>query len=364
MLRIRFVSLALALASLPTLASAAPVWVGDFEGGDLSQWDGTLNGSVGGVDYITVAQDVVVEGSNAGRIALHDDAIWPGNGLRRVELHHGPAAGRTDEGATTWFAWSFYIPEALPEDPGTTIGYWESNDSYQQMMAFNTNGQTIRFITQRPSYEEQWVGEGLFTPGQWHRIAMRVLWSTDENTGEVEVWYDGEQVVAGVNVQTLADDNDHFTQVGLLRGNQDFDDVPVIYIDDAVEGDSIEDVHPELEPSGTDTGSTTDGPPVDTTEEGGSTSAGTDATADESTGGNSSATGATTTATTDDTNASATGATTAGTGDTTGGTAPGGDDDDASGCGCSGAPPQRGAGLAVIVLAIAAVRRRPRSASV
>src|SRR5688500_14523360 len=97
--RIRSTAIALALTCSPAIAQAAPVWVGDFEGGDLSQWDGTLNGEVGGVDYITVAGDVVAEGAYAGRIELHDDAVWP-NGLRRVELHYGPEPGRTGEGAT------------------------------------------------------------------------------------------------------------------------------------------------------------------------------------------------------------------------------------------------------------------------
>ena len=50
------------LLLLPTLAFAAPVWVGDFETNDLSQFDGLLNANVNGVDYITVVQDVVAQG--------------------------------------------------------------------------------------------------------------------------------------------------------------------------------------------------------------------------------------------------------------------------------------------------------------
>ncbi|MBC8070570.1 MAG: heparin lyase I family protein, partial [Deltaproteobacteria bacterium] len=289
------------LVTLPATVSAAPVWVGDFESGDLSQWDGSLNEEIGGVDYITVVGDVVVQGSSAGRIELHDDAVWPGNMLRRVELRHRPSRGRTDEGATVWFAWSFYLPEALSDEPGTTIGYWESAGSFQQMMAFNTHGQDIRFITQRPSFVEQWSGDGLLTPGEWHRIAMRVLWSTDEAVGEVEVWFDGEQVLAPTHTQTLADGNDHFTQLGLLRGNMDFDDVPVIYIDDVVEGDSIEDVHPALEPVGEDTGSSSSGGEggtaadtgVDSGGTGGDGSSTTTGNADDGDGSTVSATGAT-----------------------------------------------------------------------
>jgi hypothetical protein len=357
MISLRFAAFASVLCS-PVLAHAAPVWVGDFETNDLSQWNGTLNGNVDGVDYITIATDVVVQGSYSARIELHNDAVWP-NGLKRVELHHSPDAGRTAEGATTWFAWSFYLPEALPEDPGATIGYWETDSSYQQMMAFNTNGETIRFITQKPNYAEHWSGDGLLTAGEWHRIAMRVLWSTNADTGEVEVWYDGEQVVAGVNAQTLNDGNSTFTQLGLLRSAVEFDDVPVIYLDDAVEGDSIEDVHPDLEPMGGDSSSS--GGPSDSSggnDETTDASASATASGDDTTGSSSPGDSlpGTTNVTTTDATASGTATATAGTEDTTGATAA--NDDDTSGCGCTSTP--RGGSVFALCL-VALIRRQRRS---
>jgi MYXO-CTERM domain-containing protein len=239
-------------------AQAAVAWTGDFETGDLSQFNFVLNGNIGGTDYAYTVQDVVRNGDWAARLELHDDAIW-GNGLRRVELQHLPDPSRTAEGATTCFGWSFYLPEALPDDPGHTLGYWESQNSYQQMMAFNTNGQNIRFITQQPSYTEHWSADGVLTPGQWHRISMCVLWSTDDNTGLVHAWFDGEQVVTAASAKTLADDNPHFAQIGLLRSDVDIGLVPVIYLDDVVEGDTIEDVDPPEVPSGTGTSTGDDG---------------------------------------------------------------------------------------------------------
>ncbi|MCX4245749.1 heparin lyase I family protein [Paraliomyxa miuraensis] len=244
-------ALLLALASTP--AAAAVAWTGDFETGDLSQFDFVLNGTVGGTDYATVVQDMVLQGAHAARIELHDDAVWP-NGLRRVELQHLPEAARTAEGATTCFGWSFHLPETLPEDPGHTLGYWESQDSYQQMMAFNTNGDDIRFITQQPSYTEHWNAQDVLTPGVWHRISMCVLWSQDPGVGLVHVWFDGQQVVTAASAKTLADGNPHFAQIGLLRGNVNYPGVPVIYIDDVVEGDTIEDVDPPEPPGGSDSG--------------------------------------------------------------------------------------------------------------
>ena len=231
--------LAAALFVAP-VARAAPVWIGDMETNDFSQWDGQLNGR-----NISITQDPAVQGMYAAQIQLTNDATWP-NGLKRVELNHGPAAGRTAEGAELFFAWSFYLPETLPTDPSQQIGYWESDQSYQQLMAFNLRGETIEFITQRPSYTVHWTGDDLVSPGVWHRIAMHIVWSQDQAIGRVDVWFDGTQVVDQAAAETLADNNEAFTQIGLLRGAIEFSDAPIIILDDAVEGDTLADVHPEL----------------------------------------------------------------------------------------------------------------------
>lgn len=239
----RSLSLA-AFLLLPSLAQAQEVWRGDFETGDTSQWDGELNGMAGGEDLITIVGDPVIEGASAVRIELTNDAVWP-NGLKRVELHHSPDNTRTAAGEDLYFAWSFYLPEALPSDPEATIGYWETDVSYQQLMAFAVIGDDLRFSTNHPSWREVWRGAGVVTPGTWHRIALHVLWSTDEAVGTVDVWFDGEAVVTGAHAQTLVDGNSAFTQLGLLRGAIEFSDRPVILIDDAVEGDSLASVRPD-----------------------------------------------------------------------------------------------------------------------
>lgn len=129
------------------------------------------------------------------------------------------------------------------------------------MMAFTLAGDTLSFTTRQPSNVVQWTGAGVVKPAEWHRIAMRVKWSKDAAIGSVSVWFDGVQVVDNAIAKTLNDDNPHFTQIGLLRGDADFADAPVIYIDDAIEGDTLEDVRPDLvvdtpvmEPEPTDMG--------------------------------------------------------------------------------------------------------------
>ncbi len=233
------VAVALAACAAAPDARAVPVWVGDLESGDLSQWDGALNG-----EHIAVVPSPVAEGAFAAQIQLTNDAVWP-NGLKRVELHHSPAPGRTAEGAETYFAWSFMVPETLPTDPAQEIGYWESDQSYQQVMAFDVDGEHIAFATRKPQNAVHWEADGKVTAGVWHRIALHVRWSKDAAQGSVDVWFDGEQVVAAGPAATLADDNPHFTQVGLLRGAVEFQDAPILYVDDAVEGDTLDDVHPD-----------------------------------------------------------------------------------------------------------------------
>ena len=79
---------------------------------------------------------------------------------------------RTAEGAETYFAWSFYLPEALAATPPTQIGYWESNNTYNQMMSFEVVGQNISFATRKPMNKVHWEAADAVTPGVW-RTAPR-----------------------------------------------------------------------------------------------------------------------------------------------------------------------------------------------
>lgn len=231
---------ALLLSAAPTAAMAAPVWVGDFETGDVSQWNNALNG-----EHISVVDDPTIQGAHAGHIQLTNDAVWS-NGLKRVELHHSPDDGRTDEGKELYFGWSFFLPQTLTTDPTQQIGYWETDQSYHQLMAFEVSGEHLSFSTRYPNNNVQWEADGMATANTWHRIAMHIFWSQDPDQGYVDVWYDGAKVVDHGGAQTLFDTNSAFTQVGLLRGQIEFQDSPIIILDDAVEGDSLADVHPDL----------------------------------------------------------------------------------------------------------------------
>lgn len=237
MIRIRCIACAsFLLANLPTSAIADVTWQGDFETGDTSQWSSLLNGS-----GISVVGDPVAEGDFSGQITISDDPehIWP-NGLNRVEFKYAPPDAATAEGSDTYFGWSFYLP-ALFTDDNHQIGYYESANSYQQVMSFPVEGDTIRFVTRKPSDQEHWNAEGALKANTWHDIAIHVHWSTDAGEGLVDVWFDGTQVVSGAQAQTLADTNPHFIQLGVLR-QPTLELEETMIVDNARAASSIEDV--------------------------------------------------------------------------------------------------------------------------
>jgi MYXO-CTERM domain-containing protein len=219
-------------------ARAAVLWRGDFETGDLSQWDTTLNLTTGSRTNISVVSSPVFAGQYAGELVIHPDDLWS-NAHNRVELHYD--AQRTGEGETTFFSWYFFLPQNVQVHDD--IGYWESAQSYQQTMAFYVEptaaGMDLSFRTNRPSGMRHFTGP--LTASAWHQLAMQILWSTDAGTGRVSVWLDGALIVDDVPAQTKPDANAVFVQVGFHR-NQTETPVETIYVDNAVEGTTLGDV--------------------------------------------------------------------------------------------------------------------------
>jgi hypothetical protein len=231
-----FSTVALLTVSLSWVDSAQAeiIWRGDFESQGLSQWSGTNHG-----DCIDLVSDTVLEGENAARIEINDDEghIWS-NGLNRVEFRYEPGAAATAEGQDLYFGWSFMLPELFTQD-NHQIGYFESKDTWQQMMSFVVEGSSLSFVTRRPQNVQHWSTEAL-EAGVWYDLAMHIRWSKDRNEGLVSVWFDGEKVVGEKSAQTLNDDNAHFIQLGILRDTIATDES--MYVDNARRGTSIEDV--------------------------------------------------------------------------------------------------------------------------
>jgi hypothetical protein len=220
-----------ALCAAP--AAAEVIWRGDFETGDTSQWRGASQ---------SAAVNVVTHPVRAGKYALRIDGTNAARrGTRdRIELQHQPQPPGTAEGTERYFGWSVYVPKQLTND-GHAVGYFETRNSWRQLMSFEARGADLLYTTRAP-YRRHWSGTEKLTPGRWHDFAVHVLWSRDPSRGFVEVWFDGQQVVRRTNTATLLDENPAFFQIGLMR---DTIDVPeTIVIDHVIEATTLAEVTP------------------------------------------------------------------------------------------------------------------------
>jgi len=224
------------LAAVPLLGSAAPaevLWRGDFETGTLEQWKGAPKS-----DGVKIVQEPVREGKYALRID-GSNAARRGT-LDRIEFQHEPLPPGTAEGTERYFGWSVYLPKKFT-DITHNVGYFETRNSWSQLMSFEAKGADLLFSTRVP-YKLHWTGTGKLTPGRWHDFALHVLWSRDAAKGFVEVWFDGEKVVPLVKTATLRDENVAFFQIGFMRQTSEVPES--IIIDHVVEATTLKEVTP------------------------------------------------------------------------------------------------------------------------
>jgi hypothetical protein len=217
------------VSALPV--SAEVIWRGDFETGTTEQWKGVPK-----TDSVKIVKDPVREGKYALRID-GTNAAKKGN-RDRIELQHQPKD--TAEGTERYFGWSVYLPKKFT-DSNHSLGYFETRNSWRQLMAFEAHGEDIKFSTRVP-YALHWTGKGKLTPERWHDFALHVLWSRDREKGFVEVWFDGEKVVPLTKTATLLDENTAFFQIGLFRETSDVPET--IILDHVIEATTLEEVTP------------------------------------------------------------------------------------------------------------------------
>ncbi len=231
--RLRALTLtAAAVCSLALPARSEVLFRGDFETGDLKQWGYLLNEA-----GLSVVTDPVAEGTKAGKVTISKNELWS-NGLNRVEVQHKPAGAYVAEGKEIYYGFSFYLPETLTTDDHQIL-YWETTETYQQVMQVAIQGERIHFATQDP-FKVQWKAEGAATAGKWHRIVVHVKWSASADSGQVDFWFNGEHVVNALKVKTFFG-HPAFVQHGILR-QPTIDKVEVLYFDDARSGTTLEDV--------------------------------------------------------------------------------------------------------------------------
>lgn len=216
------------------LAHAKVLWTADFETGDTQQWHWIAN-----PEAASVSQECRFDGKFAGKITLSGDAkyLWNGNAdLNRSEFHYTPEKGSTHEGKETFYSFSFYLPEAFSLIGRHELGYWESDQTWQQIMRFNIHGEDFSF---KATAQENpfWIEKNGAKSKQWHKVAMHIFWSTDPKKGFAEIWLDGKNMGKHFFQTLLVADAEMFNQVGILRNQQE--KAEVIYIDKAFATDNL-----------------------------------------------------------------------------------------------------------------------------
>ena len=247
-------SLALLALAAPTAAHAAVAWTATFEKGDASEWMPGTNpkGPDGVRKNFEVLGEQVYRGKFAGKITVHPDDLFGQYKQDRVDIQHQSTL--TGEGKNMWISGHYMMP--ADAKVRNEIAFFESNVSFQNVMDFWVDakaggGTTINFGTGFLGANKLWTAD--FAKGVWHQVAIHVLWSTNAQTGAVDVWFDGQQVVTAAKAKTKADGNTLFFQTGLHRKDPaNFDDT--IYFDEFIEADTLADAKiaaPIADPAGT-----------------------------------------------------------------------------------------------------------------
>jgi hypothetical protein len=230
---IAMLCMAAAVTAMPGKVIASDRWRGDFETGDISQWNSPINPA-----GLSVVSDCTRTGKYAGKITLTGAAefLWNGDPrLNRSELHWRGPVGSTDEGKETFFGFSFYLPKAFTPTRHE-FAYWESDKTWQQVFRFNITGTELS-LQESAAATPLWTLPAGATPGVWHDVALHIHWSSDASKGAVQVWFDGKDMGRHHFSTLPGKEALMFTQIGILRSQQDV--VEEMLIDDAYEAGSL-----------------------------------------------------------------------------------------------------------------------------
>lgn len=182
----------------PTATDDSSVFNGDFETGDLTQWDEDRTQRVSD-DRLRVVTDPVRQGRYALRAEVRqgDDPIDSGDDraevLRKDE--------QDPEGSVRWYAWSTMLPRDYPID-----------ESWQVFLQFKQDGEGSPPVQLGAADGTVGISAygGKFTMwetqpelGRWHDFVLGVKWSPDKSVGWLELWYDGQQVLPRTTVATM-----------------------------------------------------------------------------------------------------------------------------------------------------------------
>lgn len=221
-----------ATTTTTTTPTGSIFWHGDYETGDLSQWEMIQRVAA---DRITVTQDPVRQGNYAARFEVRPtDNI--GNTSPRAEV----AADLGErEGEERYYRWYTYFEPSFPTN------YPESFITFTQWRADDESGSYSSFMVWGDQIELRREGTRwatTLTKGIWHKFVYHVKWSPDPNVGFIELWYDNQLVLPLTHVRTMAGSPGAAVGNYVKQGLYKSEEIPtgVLYQDGLVSGTSFE----------------------------------------------------------------------------------------------------------------------------
>ena len=209
------------------------IWRGDFEPGDLSQWDTKQRVAD---DRIRVVGSPTRQGNSAGRFEVREgDNV--GDGAPRSEL---ALLSRRDvccrEGDERWYRWQTMFAQDFPSHP----------DRFIDFMQFKKDGEgsgPVTFMVWGEQMELRANGTHWAAPlrrGQWEDFVFHVKWSPDPSVGFIELWHNGQRALPRKFMLTLDRDQNGnaipaYLKQGLYRSD-DFTETGILYHDGMVAG--------------------------------------------------------------------------------------------------------------------------------
>lgn len=185
-------------APAPAPAGGASVFNGDFESGNLGQYQVCQTKSYNGAcSSIPQSYSLGIEPGHQGKFAARLE-VRDGDqpfccGERAQLVAYGT---RETEGKDYWYDWSFMIDQQYPiSNSWQTLLEWHSAVDGSPPLAFFTEGNNLVLQT-RPRPNAPYTGvtniwSTPFVKGQWVTLKLHVKWSSNASVGFAEIWKDG-----------------------------------------------------------------------------------------------------------------------------------------------------------------------------
>lgn len=211
----------------PRAADGQVVFDGDFDTGDLSQWQriGSVQQQAPG--RVQVVRSPTDRSRFAARFEIRpgDNAgAFPGQRRNRTEVGCTTLGttcvpgGQEQVGDERYFGWSTYFPsDGYPfYEPGPDV---PDGEKWQLIMQLNRSGTTppisvgvvddqLALIATDLESRFTYLYRGPLVRDRWHRFVLRVMHSPDPSVGYVELWLDGRQVTPRTAVATMRQEVD------------------------------------------------------------------------------------------------------------------------------------------------------------